>query len=182
MSKGLLIGGSIAAILVVTLIGCVLWMVGIFNTEIGLRNRFDAQKKKIETSHDKMWKTISQQYQIKGDYEKTFKDGLFALASGRAGGALFKSNTESNTQLGLSSEMFTKVMNTVEGLRGELQREQNTWVDVWREHKTFCQRIPNNIFVGGRIQPEPVMITSTRTKEAMTTGVDDDVELNKTPK
>ena len=32
-------------------------------------------------------------------------------------------------------------------------------------------------FVGSRVLPEPKMISSTRTKEAIETGVDDDISM-----
>jgi hypothetical protein len=177
MSKNLIIGLSVGAVMFIFMLSVILWGFSVMNTEISLRVRYEAQNKKIETSFDKVWKTISQQYQIKGDYEQTFKEGLRALSSGREGGALFKSVSESNAQLGLSSDMYARMMNSIEGLRGEFQREQNTLVDIWREHKTYCLQPPRSMLIGGKVLPEPTMITSTRTKEAVKTGIDDDVDL-----
>lgn len=58
-----------------------------------------------------------------------------------------------------------------------LKREQDTLVDMYRQHKTYCQLFPNSLFVGNRILTEPTMITSTRTKQAVETGVDDDISM-----
>ncbi len=180
MSKWM-IGGGIAAasalMLGGILLAAVLWFFSIFNGEVILRNTFLAKKKAVETSHDTMWKTISQKYNISEDYKETFIEGLKAVASGREGGSLFKMNTESSAQLGLSTDIFMAMMATIEGQRAMLKREQDSLVDVWREHKTFCERMPNSFLLSGKILPEPVMITSSRTAIAVETGKDDDVSL-----
>lgn len=156
---------------------CVLWVFSIFNGEIALRNRLEGQTNAVATTHDTMWKTLSQQYSISEDYRETFIDGLKAVAVGRQGGAIFKSSTEANSQLGLSSEIFTKLMNTIEGKREELKRSQDTLTDIWREHTTYCQSFPNTFFVGGRVTEKPKMITSTRTEDAIEQGRDDNIDF-----
>ena len=166
----------LAIVLLLGVTSCGLWMQA-SNGEIDLRTRYEAKQKQVETSHDTMWKTISQQYQINDAYKDTFIAGLKELSAGRQGGSIFRSQTEANVQLGLPTETFKIVMASVEGKRAELKREQDTLADMYREHKKFCSQLPNSIFIGGRVMPEPVMISSTRTKEAVRTGVDDDVKL-----
>src|SRR5210317_1324757 len=170
--KMLVIGGSLIGLVVV--IGVILlcvgaWIAGIYNNEVKLRETYQAKHNHVETQFDNTWKIISQKYKISKDYQNTFLNGLRAVASGREGGSLFKSNKESNTQLGLSTDVFNQMMATIEGQRAMLKREQDTLADMYRQHKTYCQLFPNSLFVGNRILPEPKMISSTRTKEAIET-------------
>jgi hypothetical protein len=165
-------------VIVVLVLGMMMWAMGIYNTEVSLRNRYLAQKKTIETAHDKMWKTLKQQFKINTKYEETFKAGLLAVAEGRKGGSLFKSSSESSSQLGLSDEIYTKMMNSIDGQRAMLKRHQDVYADIWRQHKTHCEKMPNNFFVGGKVLEEPSMISSTATKNAIETGVDDDISLD----
>ena len=178
--KTLIVGGTIIGILTVLVVTALCiggWIMGIVNTEVKLRNTYQAKHKHVETAHDTMWKTISQKYKISGDYKNTFLNGLRAVAMGRQGGSVFKSNNESSAQLGLSTDVFNQMMATIEGQRASLKREQDTLTDMWRQHKTHCEVFPNSIFVGAKVLPEPKMISSTRTKEAIETGVDDDISM-----
>ena len=172
--KPWVIGGVAVLAIIIT----IFWYFGVVNGEISLRNRFEAQESKIETSHDNMWKTIKQKYKIQGNYEDTFKEGLLAVASGRSGGSLFKSSTEASTQLGLSTELYKDMMSTIEGKRAQFMRSQNTLVDIWRQHKTHCETAPNSMVLGrSYVMDKPDMITSTTTKKAVAEGVDDDISL-----
>jgi len=175
--KGLIIGGGLLLAFVVFVISVGMWYMGACNGEVAKRNTFEAKKKHVETGHDTMWKVIAQKYQIKGDYEGTFKDGLKAVSEGRKGGSIFKATTESNQQLGLSTDVYNQMMATIEGQRGALKREQDTLTDMWRNHKTYCETMPRSFFLAGKVLPEPKMISSSRTKQAVETGIDDSVTL-----
>jgi len=177
MNKIMISSGIVVIGLVVTILCVGLWIMSIFNTEVRLRNTFEAKKKHIETAHDTMWKTISQKYKISTDYKETFIQGIQALSSGRQGGGLFKSTTEASNQLGLPTDVFTSMMATIEGQRAMLKREQDTLADMWRAHKTYCEIMPNSVFIGSKVLPEPVMITSTKTQQAVESGVDDDISM-----
>lgn len=180
MSKWMIAGGVCLAVFVMSAgvaLAAALWVMGVYNGEVSLRNAFLAKKKAVETGHDTCWKTISQKYSISEDYRETFIEGLKAVAVGREGGSLFKMTTESNNQLGLSTDVFNQMMATIEGQRAMLKREQDTLADIWRQHKVYCETMPNSFLVGARVMPEPVMITSTRTQKAVETGKDDDVGL-----
>lgn len=177
MNKVLLIGGGLFAAFVVLALITVFWVFSIFNGEVRLKNTYLAKKKHIETAHDTMWKTISQKYKISEDYRETFISGLKAVAQGREGGSLFKMNTESNSQLGLSTDVFNSMMATIEGQRSILKREQDTLADMWRAHCTFCKIYPNVFIIGDKVMPEPIMITSSKTQNAVETGKDDDIKM-----
>ncbi len=156
---------------------CGFWVMGIYNGEVELHNRYLAQQKAIETTHDTMWKTIKQKYKINDKYENAFKDGLKTLVVGRQGGSLFKSSGEANTQLGLPTDLYKDMMATIEGKRNEFKRSQDTFADVWRQHKTYIEKMPNSFFVGSRTLTEPKMITSTATEAVIESGKDDDISF-----
>lgn len=164
---------------IVLLIAVILgfWVMSIYNGEVELRNRYLAQEKVIETTHDNMWKTIKQKYKISDKYENAFKDGLKTLVVGRQGGSLFKSSGEANTQLGLPTDLYKDMMNTIEGKRAEFKRSQDTFGDIWRQHKTYIETTPNSIFVGSKTLEEPKMITSTTTEGVIKSGKDDDISF-----
>lgn len=179
-TKGLIIGGSVLGVIIVLLVVALCiggWIMGIYNTEVKLRNVYEAKHKTIETAHDTMWKSVSQKYKISKDYENTFLNGLRAVATGREGGSVFKSNNESSSQLGLSTDVFNQMMATIEGQRAMLKREQDTMVDMYRQHKNHCEVFPNSLLIGNRVLPEPQIISSTRTKDAFETGVDNDISM-----
>lgn len=173
MNKGLIVTYVVIVVILLTMFK----IIGVVNHEIVLRNHYDAHVNEVETTYDTMWKTIAQKHDISDEYRETFIDGLKAVAAGREGGGLFKSNTEANSQLGLSTAVFQDVMTTIEGKRDQLKRSQDTLTDIWREHKSFCQVFPNSIFVGGKVMPRPTMISSSRTKSAIDSKLDDDIEL-----
>ena len=66
------------------------------------------------------------------------------------------------------------MMNTISGELTAFKRSQDTLVDVWREHETFCKKMPNSFFVGERSLPEPVVISSATSKDAMETKILED--------
>lgn len=168
---------AILGAVAVTVLVVAVWIMGIYNGEVALRNRFLAQEKAIETTHDTMWKTIKQKYKINDKYEQAFKDGLKTLVVGRQGGSLFKMSGEANTQLGLPTELYKDMMNTIEGKRNEFKRAQDTLADVWRQHKTYIETMPNSFFVGSKTLEEPIMISSTTTKEVIESKKDDDISF-----
>ena len=154
------------------------WFIGVKRQGIALGTQFEAQAQVVENQHDNMWKTLKEQFNIKDEYQETFISGLEAVASGRTGGSLFKSSTESQAQLGLSEDMYKELMRAVEGKRNELKRTQDKWVDVYRELDRFHKDPIYSIVVGPNPYDEPLLITSTNTKNAVETGVDDGLSFN----
>jgi hypothetical protein len=152
------------------------YSVNLKRSEIGLRERYRAQEKRIELKLDESWKNIRQKYQVKGDYENTFKEGLKTLIEGRQGGGLFRSSTEG--ALGLSENIYRDMMNSIESQRGMFVAEQAKLVDIWREHNALIKDPIYSIFVKVNPLEEPIMITSTHAKRAYETKVDDDIDLN----
>ncbi|MFW6121981.1 MAG: hypothetical protein ACOC80_13950 [Petrotogales bacterium] len=174
MSKGTIVGIGVIGVSVIIALSLIAWIMGIYNTEIELSNSYDAQFNTVETTLDTMRKTIMNQYKVNQDYADKFIQVVSQQTEGRKGGALFKSSTEAANKLGMSSELYTKMINSIEGQMASFKRSQDTLTDVWRSHKTFCQRIPNSWFIGGRVKEKPEMISSTISKKVVETKELDD--------
>ena len=182
MSKSAIVKLSVVGVLVLFAIIGIFWAVGVYNTEVELANRFDAQFNEVETSLDTMRKTLMTQYKVTKEYADKFIQSVSMQSEGRKGGSLFKSSTEAANKLGMDSELYGKMLNSIEGQLAKFKRSQDVLTDVWREHKTHCQKVPNSWIVGGKEKPKPEMISSGVTKEAIKTKVLDDNILGDTPK
>ena len=150
------------------------------NTEVSLRNEADAQRGVIEGTHDKMWKVISQKAEISDQYASKFDTIYQHIISGRyssGDGTLMKWIKESNPQF--DSSMYKDLMQSVEILRSEFLTAQERMLDIQREHKNLCEQIPSKFFISNSSPIEYTMVTSTKSKEVMKTGIDDDTDLFK---
>ena len=149
------------------------------NKEIALRAKAEAQVGKIEGVHDKMWKVIQQKAQVTTEYKDAFAeiypDIISGRYSGEGDGSLMKWVTESNPNFDIS--LYTDLMQSIEILRSEFQRNQETMLDLVREHKTLCTTYPGRWFISNTLEIEYTVISSTKSKVVMETGIDDDVKL-----
>jgi len=196
MSKGLRIGIAMLVLLVMVFVCGVAWYFGLVNTEVSLSKRYEAQSNVVETALDTMRKTIMNQHKCTKEWADTFiavvaeqakgrtgmsaqvptaevSKGSAAVAAVTAGGTAFQFGRESEA-LGIPPALFTQLANSIEGKLAEFKRSQDVLTDVWREHATYCQKLPNRWVIGGKIKPKPEMITSEITKSAVQTKVLDD--------
>lgn len=178
--RKLLIGcGSFVAVVVLLSTLFVFWIFGVFNQEISLRNLYNSQLKVRENTMDNMVKTLKNEYNITDKFAKDFICVVQEQSNGRAGGngsILSVKSVKESEKLGISSDLYLKMSNTIEGKLSEYLRCQNTLVDIWREHNTFCSKLPYCIFIGNYTQkcPEPIMITSNIVKDSVKSGTLDD--------
>lgn len=167
---------SISITLVVTIFGMYL---SYNNQEIALRNRAEAQYSKIEGVHDKMWKVIQQKAQVSNEYKNAFSEIYPQIISGRYSGnedgSLMKWVTEQNPNFDVS--LYKDLMLSIEILRSEFQRSQETMIDIVREHKTLCEKYPGKWFISNITPIEYEVISSTKSKNIMETKVDDDITI-----
>ena len=149
------------------------------NKEIALRAMAEAQVGKIEGVHDKMWKVIQQKAQVTTEYKDAFAeiypDIISGRYSGEGDGSLMKWVTESNPNFDTS--LYTDLMQSIEILRSEFQRNQETMLDLVREHKVLISTFPSKWFISNTMEIEYTVISSTKSKVVMETGIDDDVKL-----
>lgn len=172
-------------------IGVLTLLIGIFiivgiavtasNKEISLRSKIIGQKQVCEASYDKMWKIIQQEAEVSDQYKEAFKEIYPALIEGRygneKGGTLMKWITESNPTFDVS--LYQKLMNSIEAERTNFFMEQKKLIDLSNEHRIIRNTFPNSIFIGSRPDVEIVIVSSNKTKEVMSSGIDNDVNVFK---
>jgi hypothetical protein len=95
--------------------------------------------------------------------------------SGDGDGSLMKWVTEQNPNFDTS--LYKDLMQSIEVLRSEFQRAQETMLDCIREHSTLCSTYPGRWFISNTSEIEYTVISSTKSKVVMDTGIDDDVKL-----
>ena len=150
------------------------------NQEVALRQQAEAQRAKVESNFDTMWKIISQQAQVSNEYKDAFKEIYPDLIAGRysqGDGSLMKWIQESNPDFDAS--LYKTLMQSIEVQRIQFDKTQQRMVDIIREHETLCQTLPSSWFIKDKTPIEYTVISSSKTKLTMETGVDDDVELFK---
>ena len=177
MKKIILISlATIVAVSGLTIVGCYF---SYNNKEITLRERAEGQRKKIEGVHDKMWKVIQQKAQVADKYKDAFTEIYPAIMEGRysgnGDGSLMKWVTEQNPSFDTS--LYKDLMQSIEVLRSEFQRSQETMLDLIRDHNTLCTTYPGRWFISNTMEIEYTVISSTKSKVVMDTGIDDDVKL-----
>ena len=149
------------------------------NQEVALRKQAEAQRGKVEGTFDAMWKIISQQAQVSDQYKEAFKEIYPDLISGRYkdNNTLMKWVQESNPNF--DTRLYNTLMQTIEVQREQFKKSQERMLDLIREHETLCETYPSKWFITNTTPIEYTIISSTKTKYTMETGVDDNVELFK---
>jgi hypothetical protein len=148
------------------------------NKEVALREKAEAQRGNIENVHDAMWKIISQKAQVSQEYRAGFDSIYTHIIGGRysqGDGTLMKWITEANPNFDTS--LYKDVMDAIEGQRTIFSREQKKMLDIIREHSTLCKTYPGKWFISNTSEIEYTVVSSTKSKAAMETGIDDDTKL-----
>lgn len=148
------------------------------NTEIGLRKEVDAQKGKIESVHDKMWKVIKQKANVSEEYRDTFEKIYPQLISGRYandGNSAMKWIQEANPDFDTS--LYKDLMQSIEIQREYFNNAQTRMLDIIKERETLIENYPAKWFVQNKSKIEYEVISSTYSKTIMETKIDDDIEL-----
>ena len=172
--------GLAVAIMVICFAGIAISMYfGYNNQEIRLRKQSDAQRDKIEGVYDKMWKIIQQKAQVADEYKEAFKEIYPDLIAGRYsnGGGLMMWIQENNPNFDTS--LYKDLMSSIEVYRTEFQKSQERMIDIIREHSTLITVYPSRWFIANKNPIEYTVISSTKSKQTMETGLDDDVDLFK---
>ena len=177
MSKGMIITISAGVLLIIFIIWAFFWTMGVNKQEIVLKNKLEAQVNLVETTLDTMVKKIKNQYKVKEDFAKDFIAVVMAQTEGRKGGSLIKASTEAANTLGITSELYQQMMNTVAGELDSFKRSQDIMTDVWLQHKNWCEDPYHNILwlsLADKVKPRPEMISGGKAKDAMETKNLDD--------
>jgi len=166
---------AIVAILGITVATC---YIKYNNKEISLRQQSSAQRGKIESTHDKMWKIIKQKVQVTDEYKNAFEEIYPQLIEGRysqGDGSLMKWIQESNPNFDTS--LYKDLMMSIEIERNSFHTAQSQMLDIIREHTTLINSIPARWFISCDMPIEYTVISSTKTKAVMQLGMDDEVDI-----
>lgn len=148
------------------------------NKEIALRKEAEAQKGKIESVHDKMWKVIKQKANVTEQYREMFEKVYPDIIAGRysgEGATAMKWIQEANPEIDAS--LYKDVMQAIEIQREHLHTAQTRMLDVIREREALIESYPSRWFISNKSKIEYEVISSTRSKTVVETGLDDDVEI-----
>lgn len=162
------------------IIGLFVTYISANNEERQLRNLAEAQRGKIEGQYDAMWKIIQQKAEVTDEYKDSFKDIFTGIISGRyskGDGTLMKWIKESNPNF--DSSTYKDLMATIDIKRTEFMNTQNRMIDIIREHRNLCVTAPKCWFIQDKSDIEYTIISSTKSKSTMTSGIEDDVNLFK---
>jgi LemA protein len=158
----------IVAIVVVVLIGLILWVVGIYNRFVSLRNSSDATLGQIRVAMKKRLDMIDQLLGAVKSYAKFEKETLERVTAMRASvatagpGDLNKVEAESRSIFGRllavaenypdlkTSGTVTSLMDSVKNLEDEIARQRYTYNNISQEFNTMIDTIPSN-FVANRM-------------------------------
>ena len=147
------------------------------NKEIYLRKEADAQRKKIESTHDKMWKVIKQKAEVSDKYRETFERVYPEIIAGRysEGSSAMKWIQEANPNFDTS--LYNDLMQAIEIQRTHLHNAQTRMLDVIRERASLIESYPSRWFITNKSEIEYEVISSTKTHNVVETRVDDDVDV-----
>ena len=147
------------------------------NKEIYLRKEADAQRKKIESTHDKMWKVIKQKAEVSDKYRETFERVYPEIIAGRYsdGSSAMKWIQEANPNFDTS--LYNDLMQAIEIQRTHLHNAQSRMLDVIRERASLIESYPSRWFITNKSEIEYEVISSTKTHNVVETRVDDDVDV-----
>lgn len=148
------------------------------NKEVALRKEAEAQRSKIESVYDTMWKVLKQEAGVTEQYRKTFEEIYPKLIAGRYekdGGQLLKMIQESNPAF--DTRLYDKLMQSIEVQRAYFATAQQRMLDILRERETLLESMPQCWFISNKTKIDYQVISSTVTQNVMATRRDDDIEL-----
>lgn len=148
------------------------------NREVALRKEAEAQRGKIETVHDTMWKVLKQEAGVTEKYRETFEKIYPELISGRYKGdssSLMKMIQESNPAF--DTKLYDKLMQAIESQRSYFASSQQRMLDIIRERETLLESMPGCWFIRNKSKIQYEVISSTLTQDVMKSRREDNIDL-----
>ena len=202
-----LIGVLVLVVVAVIGVSVFLYDMGIDNKEMSMRERFKGQEKVCMTSHDLMFKVITQDAQVTEKYAQDFED-IFAKISDNLMGDDAALKLVAGFNPSLDPGTYKELMTTIKTERAKFKRAQDICIDVSREYATYIKTKPQTWFINDDILEAKVFIrynfeksdiedskeytpeskeayriltyqpvTSKKTKNVFETGEDNDIDL-----
>lgn len=172
---------SVTFIAIIAVVLILIVLVGMYitynNREVALRKEAEAQRGKVESVHDMMWKTIKQKANVTEQYRETFEKVYPELISGRyaSDSSSMKWIQEANPDFDTS--LYRDLMQAIEVQRAYFNNAQERMLDVIRQRETLLNSMPACWFISNKSEIEYVIVSSTRSKTVMQTGLDDDLSM-----
>jgi hypothetical protein len=171
---------SIVAVITLAAIVIGASIVGVYNTQASLKNRYEMKVKDNSSEFDNMRKKIQQVAQVPEQKKNAFKEIFNSYASARTSegqGKMMAWIKESVPAVDMS--IYDNLMNIIIASRDSWTMRQKELVAIAEVYNGNLVKFPNNVILGmfGFSKIDPKVITSTRTEKAFETNKDDDVQL-----
>ncbi len=160
---GWIILGVIVLVAIIIIIALAMWLIGIYNRFVSLRNASEATLGQIRVAMKKRLDMIEQLLGSVKSYAKFEQETLTKVTAMRAAvatagpGDLNKVEAESRSIFGRllavaenypdlkTSSTVTSLMDSVKGLEDEIARQRYTFNNISQEYNTMIDTIPSNL-------------------------------------
>ena len=171
---------SVVGVMLLTCIVFVSIAVGTYNTQAGLKNRYEMKVVDNTSEFDNLWKKLNQVAQIPDKKKDALKEIFNSYASARTSpnqGQMMSWIKEAIPNADMS--IYDNLMNIVIASRDSWTMRQKELVSIAEVYNGNLVTFPNNIFLGmfGFKKINPEVITSTKTENVFKSGKDDDTQL-----
>lgn len=164
------IGGLLLVLLLA--VSSIVWLMNTLSTENAMGNGYDNTVRGRENSLSAMRQKLINMSGCNKEFADNFIKNTVAISDGRKGGSVFKMVTEaSGAPQGFNPDLAMKMMNAIEGNVSEFKRAQEMMLEQYNTHKTYCTDPWRRWLIGGKVKPEPIIVSSGETKEAVKTGL-----------
>ncbi len=146
-----------------------------------LKNAYNSQLKVNENRFASMWKIIKTEAQVPEKYKDAIKEVLVANntskygANGRQEGGFMNVLQEANPNF--NDAMYQKLMNLIEGEMKAFERDQNTLIAISQQYNNLMLSWTAQTFLDDLTPLDAQIVTSTNTKKAFASGIDDDTDI-----
>lgn len=146
------------------------------NKEIALRKEAEAQRGKIKSVRDKVFKIIREKANVSTEYRKAFEKIYPDLIAGRYSGdngGMMKWIQEQNPTFDTS--LYGDLMQSIEVQREAFNTEQTRMLDIINQRAALLEQYPSCWFIRNKSAIDYTVIASTSTNNIMQTGIDDEM-------
>lgn len=153
------------------------------NSEIGVKNRFEAVEKERSSFYSTMSTIIAQTTQIAVKNDESFKENIDVIMSGRKDGEqiMMKWITESNPNSNFSevTKLYQNLQRVIEGKRTEFFEIERKLMDIEREHKDLTTTFPNSLYFNilGKEHIKYDPIQTVEGKQVIESGIETNTKL-----
>jgi hypothetical protein len=149
------------------------------NREVSLRNQIAVKDTVVESSFDTAYKVVAQSNENASAYKEEFRQVYDQIIAGRysnGGGQVAQFIAESNPEF--SPQLRQKLAQVIEAQRLSVKQTQDERNDLVGQYNAMLQTFPTSLFLAGKKEIPLNVISSTRTKGVIDSGVEDNISLS----